>query len=304
MPHHETLIRTLCAYDLVGFQTDEGVRDFLNYITGIAGGRRHGSGRFSAYGVRSRVGAFPISIDTDHFVEVAKRAVGTSETRRLRESLAERDLIIGVDRLDYSKGLPNRFDAIESLLSDWPYHRGRITYLQITPHSRGEVAQYRALRRELEAAAGRINGKFSEFDWAPIRYTNRSLSRQTLAGFYRTARIGLVTPLRDGMNLVAKEFVAAQDPENPGVLVLSRFAGAAHELNSALLVNPIDVDEVASAVHQGLSMPLEERRARWSAMMSVLRQNTVSTWRDAFIAALREPHSLATSPHSLTTSAA
>jgi trehalose 6-phosphate synthase len=304
LPHHETLIRTLCAYDLVGFQTDEGVRDFLNYITGIAGGRRHGSGRFSAYGVRSRVGAFPISIDTDHFVEVAKRAVATSETRRLRESLAERDLIIGVDRLDYSKGLPNRFDAIESLLSDWPYHRGRITYLQITPHSRGEVAQYRALRRELEAAAGRINGKFSEFDWAPIRYTNRSLSRQTLAGFYRTARIGLVTPLRDGMNLVAKEFVAAQDPENPGVLVLSRFAGAAHELNSALLVNPIDVDEVASAVHQGLSMPLEERRARWSAMMSVLRQNTVSTWRDAFIAALREPHSLATSRHSLATSAA
>jgi trehalose 6-phosphate synthase len=295
LPHHATLIRALCAYDLIGFQTDEGKCAFLNYITGMAGGRHSGDGRFSAYGMRSRVGAFPISIDTDRFVEVAKRAVATSESRRLRESLGTRDLIIGVDRLDYSKGLPNRFEAIESLLSDWPHHRGRITYLQITPHSRGEVAQYRALRRELEAAAGRINGKFSEFDWAPIRYTNRSLSRQTLAGFYRTARVGLVTPLRDGMNLVAKEFAAAQDPENPGVLVLSRFAGAAHELDSALLVNPIDVDEVASAVHQGLSMPLEERLARWTAMMNVLRTNTVATWRDAFIAALRKPHPLANS---------
>jgi trehalose 6-phosphate synthase len=295
LPRHEVLMRTLCAYDLIGFQTTDGVGAFLNYITERAGGRQLGGGRFTAYGKRARAAAFPISIDTQHFAELAKRATVTSESNRLRKSLANRDLIIGVDRLDYSKGIPNRFEAIDSLLSDWPEHRGRFTYLQVTPHSRGEVGQYRALRRELELAAGRINSKFSEFDWAPIRYINRSLSRQTLAGFYRIARVGLVTPLRDGMNLVAKEFVAAQNPEDPGVLVLSRFAGAAHELDAALLVNPIDVDEMAEVVHQGLVMPLEERRARWSAMMSVLRENTVSTWRDAFIAALRKPHPLATS---------
>jgi len=292
LPRHEVLMRTLCAYDLIGFQTTDGVRAFLNYITEVAGGRQLGDGWFTAHGKRARATAFPISIDSQHFGELAKRAVVTPEANRLRKSLADRDLIIGVDRLDYSKGIPNRFEAIDSLLSDWPEHRGRFTYLQITPHSRGEVGQYRALRRELELAAGRINSKFSEFDWAPIRYINRSLSRQTLAGFYRIARIGLVTPLRDGMNLVAKEFVAAQNPEDPGVLVLSRFAGAAHELDAALLVNPIDVDEVAEAVRRGLSMSLEERRARWSAMIGVLRENTVSTWRDAFIAALRKPRTM------------
>jgi trehalose 6-phosphate synthase len=287
LPHHDMLIRGLCAYDLIGFQTSDGVRALLNYVTERAGGRQLGDGRFTAYGMQSRVGAFPISIATEDFAEFAARAVNTSDTRRLRESLGNRDLIIGVDRLDYSKGIANRFDAIDSLLTDWRAHRGHFTYLQITPYSRGEVSQYRMLRRELELAAGRINAKFSEFDWTPIRYVNRSLSQQTLAGFYRIARIGLVTPLRDGMNLVAKEFVAAQDPEDPGVLVLSRFAGAAHELDAALLVNPIDVDALAAAIHVGLGMPLEERRARWSSMMAVLRKNDINTWRDAFIATLR-----------------
>ena len=173
-------------------------------------------------------------------------------------------------------------------MSDWPAHRRRFNYLQITPHSRAEVAQYRSLRRELEAAAGRVNGKFAEFDWSPIRYVNKSFSRQLLAGFYRLARIGLVTPFRDGMNLVAKEFVASQEPENPGVLVLSRFAGAARELESALLVNPFDVDEIAAALNRGLEMSREERRERWQPMMATLRRNTVSTWRESFLACLAE----------------
>jgi trehalose 6-phosphate synthase len=287
LPHHDMLIRSLCAYDLIGFQTADGVRALLNYVTERAGGRQLGDGRFTAYGMQSRVAAFPISIATEQFAELAARAVTTPDSRRLRRSLADRDLIIGVDRLDYSKGIANRFDAIDCLLTDWRAHRGRFTYLQIAPHSRGEVSPYRTLRRELELAAGRINSKFSEFDWTPIRYVNRSLSQQTLAGFYRIARLGLVTPLRDGMNLVAKEFVAAQDPDDPGVLVLSRFAGAARELDAALLVNPIDVDALAEAIHVGLGMPLEERRARWSAMMTVLRKNDITTWRDAFIATLR-----------------
>jgi len=299
LPHHEMLVRGLCAYDLIGFQTADGVRALLNYVTERASGRQLGDGRFTAYGLQSRVAAFPISIATEQFAELAARAVTTPDSRRLRHSLADRDLIIGVDRLDYSKGIENRFDAIDSLLTDWRAHRGRFTYLQITPHSRAEIGPYRTLRRELELAAGRINAKFSEFDWTPIRYVNRSLSQQTLAGFYRIARIGLVTPLRDGMNLVAKEFVAAQDPENPGVLVLSRFAGAAHELDAALLVNPIDVDALAAAIHVGLGMPLEERRARWSAMMEVLRKNDITTWRDAFLAALRDGDAPLTHPWQL-----
>jgi trehalose 6-phosphate synthase len=166
-------------------------------------------------------------------------------------------------------------------------HRSRVTLMQIAPPSRGQVAQYRALRRELEGLAGHINGKLAEFDWVPIRYLNKTFARNTLAGFYRLARIGLVTPLRDGMNLVAKEYVAAQDGNDPGVLVLSRFAGAARELDAALIVNPFDVEAIAEAMHRGLIMPIEERRARWSHMMDVLRENTVARWREDYLRALQ-----------------
>jgi trehalose 6-phosphate synthase len=159
--------------------------------------------------------------------------------------------------------------------------------MQIAPVSRGEVAQYRTLRREIEGGAGRLNGKYAEFDWVPVRYLNRSFSRQTLAGFYRVARIGFVTPLRDGMNLVAKEYVAAQNPDDPGVLVLSRFAGAARELKAALIVNPFDVDQLAEALHHGLVMPLDERRSRHAAMMEVLRVNTIAAWRERFLTELQ-----------------
>jgi trehalose 6-phosphate synthase len=287
LPHHETLVRALCAYDLVGFQTEDGVRAFLACIERFAHGRDLGDGVYSAYGVRSRAAAFPISIDTEAFERLAERVANAPETQRLRESLAGRALVIGADRLDYSKGIPNRCEAIDALLTEWPQYRSRFQYLQVTPHSRAEVAQYRALRREVESAVGRVNGRFAEFDWTPIRYINKSLSRRTLAGFYRLARIGLVTPLRDGQNLVAKEFVAAQDPSDPGVLILSRFAGSARELDQALLVNPIDIDDIAAALHRGFEMPLAERQERWAAMMSVLRRNDLTYWRESFVAALR-----------------
>ena len=288
LPHHGLLMEAISAYDLIGFQTAKDTRAFLNYITAVAGGRVLGEDAFEAYGKRSRAAAFPIGIDTEAFARLAEQAVDSVEAHRLRESIAGRSLIIGVDRLDYSKGIPSRFEAIDGLLSDFPDARGRFTYLQITPHSRSEVAQYRALRRQLEAAAGRVNGQYAEFDWTPIRYVNKSFSRQTLAGFYRVARVGLVTPLIDGMNLVAKEFVAAQNPEDPGVLILSRFAGAAQELQSAVLVNPFDVDEMSAALHRSLGMSAEERHDRWVAMMSVIQLNTITTWRESFLHALRE----------------
>lgn len=287
LPQHEVLIDALGSYDLVGFQTEHDLQAFQDYIVTKVGGSIFPGGVIAARGSTFRAGVFAIGIDTQEFARMAEVAAYSPETVRLKQSLADRRLIIGVDRLDVSKGLPNRFEAYERLLRNWAEHRARVTLLQVTPRSRTEVASYRELGRQLEQAAGRINGTYAEFDWAPIRYLNRTLSQKTLAGFYRLSQVGLVTPLRDGMNLVAKEYVAAQDAEDPGVLVLSCFAGAARELDGALIVNPFDIDQLAEAVHQALLMPLEERQTRWASMMSVLRRNTVSTWCDRFIRSLR-----------------
>ncbi len=286
LPGHKRLIVDLCSYDLVGLQTENDVRALARYIEEEVGGTVDRNGAVALAGRRSRIVAFPIGIATSEFAALAASAAGGEETARLVASLGARILVIGVDRLDYSKGLTQRFEAMESLFARWPEHLSRVTLMQIAPISRGEVAHYRALRRELESAAGRINGRFAQFDWTPVRYLNTSFRRDVLAGFFRVARVGLVTPIRDGMNLVAKEYVAAQDAADPGVLVLSRFAGAARELDTALIVNPFDVDELSSALHRALTMPLEERRARHASMMEKLNGNTIEDWRDRFLAAL------------------
>ncbi|HEV7368687.1 alpha,alpha-trehalose-phosphate synthase (UDP-forming) [Arenibaculum sp.] len=291
LPNHGKLMRGLCAYDVVGFHTEVDLRCFANYIHYEAGGRieDRGPGRgiiVEAYGRRLLARAFPISIDTDSLTALAQSAANARQTERLRESLVGRDLIIGVDRLDYSKGLPQRFEAFHCLLETYPANRGHVSFMQIAPPSRTDVPEYQAIRKELEASSGHTNGRFAEFDWVPIRYLNKSFTRRTLAGFFRVSRIGLVTPLRDGMNLVAKEYVACQDPEDPGVLVLSRFAGAAQELSAALIVNPYDVEGVAEALQRGLSMPLEERRERYHANMEVLRTHDIAKWRDDFVGSL------------------
>ena len=205
---------------------------------------------------------------------------------RLRANLLER-LILSVDRLDYSKGLRQRFAAFERFLEDYPHWRGNVTFMQIAPPSRGDIQTYREIRRELEGEAGRINGRFAEVDWVPLRYLNRGFSRNVLMPLYAEAQVGLVTPLRDGMNLVAKEYVAAQDPDDPGVLVLSQFAGAASELDAALLVNPYDEAGIAAALDRALAMPAEERRERHAAMLAVMREHSLERWRDRFEAELR-----------------
>jgi trehalose 6-phosphate synthase len=286
LPRHTQLIEAMCAYDVLGFQTDDHRIAFERCIVDIAGAAVAADGHFRVHERSARAATFPIGIETEAFADLAKKALGTSEMQRLESSLGGRPLILGVDRLDYSKGIPQRFEAVEALLNDYPEKRGQFAYLQITPHSRSEVSQYRALRRQIEALAGRINGAFAEFDWSPIRYVNRSFTRATLAGFLRRSRIGFVTPLRDGMNLVAKEYVAAQDPDDPGVLILSCFAGAAKELHEALLVNPLDIDAMAIALQRALDMPLDERKARWQAMFAVLQRNTISVWTARFLAAL------------------
>ena len=194
--------------------------------------------------------------------------------------------MIGVDRLDYSKGITLRLEAYERFLAAHPEWHGKITYLQITPKSRSEIREYAEIAEAVNGMAGRINGAFSNAAWAPMRYVNRAYSRTALAGLYRTARAGLVTPLRDGMNLVAKEYVGAQDPEDPGVLILSRFAGAADEFRDALLVNPYDPDSVAAAIDRALAMPLAERKSRHATLYAALLANDISKWGDRFLAAL------------------
>ncbi|RPE79495.1 alpha,alpha-trehalose-phosphate synthase (UDP-forming) [Vulcaniibacterium tengchongense] len=289
LPQHQRLFEGLSSYDLIGFQTERDLERFQDYV------RLFGRGRVIAHGVletergrRLRAGAFPISIDTGYVASLATAAVGKASVKRLATSLSGRALAIGVDRLDYSKGLPERFRAFGRFLQRHPEHRGKLTYLQIAPVSRGEVAEYQQLRGELEQLAGHINGSHAEPDWTPVRYVNRNYPHASLMGFYRLARVGLVTPLRDGMNLVAKEFVAAQDPDDPGVLVLSSFAGAARELGrGALLVNPYDLDGVADAIAAAMEMPLSERQARWQAMMDHLREHDITAWRRSFLAALR-----------------
>jgi trehalose 6-phosphate synthase len=236
-----------------------------------------------------KIGAFPIGIETGEFARLAQQSVGSSLVRGMIDSLSGRAMIIGVDRLDYSKGLSQRLDAFERFLAIYPEWRGKVTYLQITPKSRSEIQEYSSMARSISEAAGRINGAYGEVAWTPIRYVNRAYSRRALAGLYRAARAALVTPLRDGMNLVAKEFIASQDRDNPGVLILSRFAGAAAECEAALIVNPYDPEAVSVSIAQALAMPLEERRARNEALFEVIAKNDIYAWSEHFLAVLTEP---------------
>ncbi|MDH5833829.1 alpha,alpha-trehalose-phosphate synthase (UDP-forming) [Luteimonas kalidii] len=289
LPEHGRLFGTLYAYDLVGFQTVRDADRFRTYARIFGGASIEADGTVALPGGgRVAVGAFPIGIDTNRIAEQSAAAVGKPAVRALRESLSGRQLAIGVDRLDYSKGLPERFRAFGRYIERHPAERGRMTFLQIAPVSRGDVAEYQHLRDQLEGIAGHINGTHAEPDWTPLRYVNRNFAHATLTGFYRMASVGLVTPLRDGMNLVAKEYVAAQDPEDPGALVLSMLAGAAAELDAALLVNPYDLDGVADAIARASAMPLAERRDRWESMMRPIRGYDIHVWCQRFLERLGE----------------
>jgi trehalose 6-phosphate synthase len=283
LPSGRALVRDLAAADLIGLQTEDDNQNFRAAVNRLAGATLESGGYFRLDGRTSRSIAIPVGIDPVRFARTAERAANSENARRLRESLSGRRLIIGVDRLDYSKGLPNRLEAFARLLEQFPQHRLKVSYLQVTPRSRGDVDEYRLLKRNLDRQTGKINGKFAEFDWVPLRYMTRGLPRTTLAGFYRTAAVGLVTPLRDGMNLVAKEYVAAQEALDPGVLVLSRFAGAAAHMKEALIVNPYDADEVAEAIHEALVMPVDERRARWEALYAVVDRDSAAAWCQRFL---------------------
>jgi trehalose 6-phosphate synthase len=290
LPHHEHLFPLLADYDLVGVQTRTDLDGLIGYFTDERAAERGADGLLVPPGGRPfRAAALPISIDTMLVAEQARRSANSAATQRLVRSLDGRRLVIGVDRLDYSKGLPQRFEGFARFLALHEAWRSRVSFLQIATPTREEVPEYRELRSRLERLAGSTNGRYAEPDWVPIRYVGRSFSQATLAGFYRSADVGLVTPLRDGMNLVAKEYVAAQPPDDPGVLILSSFAGAADELAQAITINPVDIDDIAECIEVALTMPLGERRARWQAMFDHLREHDIAAWRGRFIAALSGP---------------
>jgi trehalose 6-phosphate synthase len=286
LPPARELLHAMCAYDVVGFQTRTHLADFLDCARRFSGFAVEGEEVVTEDGRRVRAIADPIGIDAASFARIAGRAASTAYIQRVRESLVGRALAISAERLDYSKGLPNRFEGFARLLARYPQHQRRVSMLQIAARSREDVAEYQALRRELDRLAGDINGRFSGFDWVPLRYMTQTVARTKLAGLFRIARIGLVTPLRDGMNLVAKEFVAAQDPADPGVLILSRFAGAAEELSDAILVNPYDPDDIADAMNAALEMPLEERQGRHAALRRAVFEVTSARYCEVFTEAL------------------
>jgi trehalose 6-phosphate synthase len=285
LPRHQELAAALFDYDLVGFQTSECVWAFEAYVLGEIGGAKT-DGRLHAFGRSVRAAAFPIGLDTPDFLALSRSQEAERACDRMQAHGLFRSLIVGVDRLDYSKGLPERLLGFERYLQDHPDMVRKVLYLQIAPSSREGVDAYQALRANVLALAGRINAAWAEMDHAPVLYANRNYSRAELAGIYRAARVGLVTPLRDGMNLVAKEYVAAQDPADPGVLVLSRFAGAARQMKDALIVNPYAPEELADAIGAALAMPLDERRRRWESLMAGVARDDVRAWRADFVAAL------------------
>jgi trehalose 6-phosphate synthase len=283
IPGHDWLIRALFAYDLVGFQSNADHSHFCSYVQTEAHAQNLGEGRWRAFNRTIQAGAFPIGIDVEEFTALTNAPEGRDMYERMRREYSRRKLLVGVDRLDYSKGLPQRMRAFRELLTRNPETHRSATLIQIASPSREDVSAYGDILHELESLCGSINGNFGELDWMPVRYMHRTVARARLPGLYRASRVALVTPLRDGMNLVAKEFVVAQDPQDPGVLVLSRFAGAAEQMPEALLVNPYDTEATASAIHLALQMPLEERRERHEALMKTMRRFDVHWWCDTFL---------------------
>ena len=288
LPNHERLIPSLGAYDVLGFQTETDATNICRYFSNECGVHRVADGVFDFAGRHVRVDVYPVGVETEAFERLGRRAIESGFVRDVVESLSGRAMIIGVDRLDYSKGIPERMSAFERFLTLYPDWHSKVTYLQITPRSRSDIAEYADIARQVGESVGRINGTFGEAAWTPVRYINKAHNRTALAGLYRAARVGLVTPLRDGMNLVAKEYVAAQDADDPGVLVLSRFAGAARELTAALLVNPYDPEGVAIAIDRALSMPIAERKERHAANYKVLAKNDLSRWAERFLSSLEQ----------------
>ena len=282
LPWAKDLVAGMLDFDRIGFQTQRWADNFAASARGLLGSEAETRARH-----RTRV--IPVGIDPDRFAEAARATKNPNESTGLglEAMLGGRKLILGVDRLDYSKGIPERLEAYARLLEKFPEWRNQVAFVQVSVPTRSEIPEYGELRSRVESLVGRINGAYGEADWVPVRYLYRSYDQETLARLYRQAAVGLVTPLRDGMNLVAKEFIAAQDDSDPGVLLLSKFAGAAEHLTLALLTNPYHPDGLAADLDQALRMPREERATRQSALHAIVWRDTASAWAKRFLDELR-----------------
>ncbi len=294
MPWRDRILKAMIEYDLVGFQTIHDRRNFIQCLQYLMPDVRV-SGRGAVLtvmiGDRSvRVGAFPISIDYDSFAKQASSVEVGSRSKWLQQSIPGSQIVLGVDRLDYTKGLPERLLAFGSALERFDDLRGELTLVQVVVPSRAQMDEYRILKGEVEQLVGEINGKFTHSGWVPIHYQYRSLQQSELIAYYRAANIGIVTPLKDGMNLVSKEYCAC-NVEEEGVLILSEFAGAASQLQKdALLVNPYDIEGMADAIHQAFHMKLEERRQRMHRLREQVRKNNIFNWVDSYLQAALAKH--------------
>jgi trehalose 6-phosphate synthase len=290
LPWRDTLLRDLLAYDLVGFQTLRDRRNFVQCVRSLL----HdvsigGKGQVLEARIENReirIGTFPISIDYNEFAEHAASPEVAERAWYLHEDFPERQLILGVDRLDYTKGVPERLLGFGRALERYPELRGNVSLIQVVVPSRTEIPKYRDLKEEIERLVGQINGRFTRSGWVPVHYHFRSMDREELLAYYRAAEIALITPLKDGMNLVAKEYCACK-VEDDGVLILSEFAGSAAQLQGgALMVNPHDVEGVADAIHTACTMELEERRTRMRKLRNGIRRRDILWWVDTFLQAV------------------
>lgn len=289
LPRHRTLVEAMFSYDLIGFQTPGDARSFIDYVVEEGGGELLDGHRLTCFGRTVEIGVFPIGCDAKAFSAQAESEEGRRHAARMKESIAGRDMILGVDRLDYSKGIDRRMRAFETLLKEHADLHRRVFMLQIAPASRSEVPEYQEIKKQLDLLCGQVNGAYADYDWVPLRYVSRIYSPAALASIYRASRVALVTPLRDGMNLVAKEFVACQDKADPGVLILSRFAGAAHQMREALIVNPFDEEEMADALYRALTMTYAERLRRWELLFHDVQRNDVHAWLRQYLNRLTSP---------------
>lgn len=287
LPWRRQILESLLKFDLVGFQTQRHKRNFVHCVRSMFRDvRLYGKGPVSVArlnGREVRIGYFPIGIDYQSFARGAMSPEVDAESRNLKFALRNRTLILGIDRLDYTKGIPYKLDAMRDTLIRFPELRDKVSFIQVVVPSRREIPKYDELKMEIEQLVGEINGKFAEPGWVPIQYIFRSLSRTELLAYYRTAEIALITPLDDGMNLVAKEYCACSVDGN-NVLILSEFAGAASQLRrGALLVNPYNREGVADAVYQAYKMDLQERSERMRRLKRNIQHNDVFRWVSSFL---------------------
>ena len=289
LPWRTQLLSALLEFDLIGFQTPGDRENFVQCVRTLIGDASvKGKGQVVTLHVgdrRVRLGAFPIGIDFKDFEAVAESAAVRDRALLVQQDTRNRRLILGVDRLDYTKGIPDKLNAFRVALQKFPELHKRVTLVQVVVPSREHIPEYYDLKTQIERLVGRINGEYTQPGWVPIHYIHRSLDRPELISYYRAAAIGLVTPLRDGMNLVAKEFCACNVDED-AVLILSEFAGAAAQLqDGALLVNPYDLEGVADAIQRAVAMDADERRARMQRMRKTVRERDIFWWMDSFLKA-------------------